>query len=422
MVRGARRQRSKIPYSLLLFLFILGGGVYFFMSSSSQEPEEALADEVTPVIETISPDKIISEYDYEYLIQDGDVLSSVFKDKEVPFSEIVALEQVESDVFSFKNIRVGKTVYVNLHEEGSDFRLADVYYQPDLYRVIHATQTSGGWVINEEEIVYEKRISGAKGVVNNSLYLSALEAGLDEQIVLEMADVFAWDIDFALQTRNGDEYRLMYEESYLDGEFVTTGRVLAAEYVNNGTSYQAFYFKAGDMVQGAYFDEEGAALQKAFLKAPVNYRYVSSGFSNARFHPVIGKVIPHNGVDYAAATGTPIIAVADGIVSRQGWQTAYGNRIELKHGDRYGTQYSHMSAYVTGLSVGDAVKQGEVVGYVGSTGYSTGPHVHYSVTDRGNYVNPEKIDVPDGEPVQDGLKEQYLQEVSSWKDQLASIE
>jgi murein DD-endopeptidase MepM/ murein hydrolase activator NlpD len=421
MVTGARKKTSKTPFYLLLTFLLVGGAFWLFTGNDSQSVEEVLADELPDRAQTISADKIIKEYDYEYIVQEEDVLSDVFAEKEVPFSEIVALEQVDSDVFSFKKIRVGKSVYVNLFDEESDIRLSDIYYQPDLYRVIHAQQTSGGWVIEEEKIIYENKIAKAKGRVESSLYVSALDAGLDEGIILEMADVFAWDIDFALQTRSGDEYKVIYEQRYLEGELITTGRVLAAEYVNNGYVYQAFYFKDESMELGAYFTDEGNALQKAFLKAPVNYRYVSSGFSSGRFHPVIGKVIPHNGVDYAAATGTPIIAVADGVVSRQGWQTAYGNRIELKHGDRYGTQYSHMSAYVNGLSVGDQVVQGQVVGYVGSTGYSTGPHVHYSVTDRGTYANPDTIDVPDGEPVPEKLMEAYLELVQQQQTELEQL-
>jgi len=342
-------------------------------------------------------------------------LSNVFAGYEIPFTEIVLLEQIESEVFSFKSVQVGKEVFVRLTEEGSDFRLSDIYYQPDSTRVIHAKQTSGGWSLEEVPIVYDIQEKSISGTVDSSLYLSGLAQGIKEAVILQFADMFAWDIDFALQTRSGDSYKILYEEKHLDGELAATGRVLAGEYINAGQSFKAFYFKVNEIA--GYYDEEGNALQKAFLKAPVNYRYVTSGFSTARFHPTFKTVMPHNGVDYAAAYGTPIISVADGIVSKSGWMGAYGNRIEIKHGDRYGSQYSHMSSYA-GLAIGTHIKQGDIVGYVGSTGASTGNHVHFSITDRGSYVNPETIDVPDGEPVPEELREEYLAMVQLRLEQL----
>lgn len=417
MVRGATKRKA-IPNPLALLVMVgIVVSIWFLLTRSSKEVVSVQADEPVEVEQpTVAPEDLIGEVDYEYIVQEGDVLSSIFQGHEIPFTEIVALESAGDESFSFSSVQVGKVVYVNLYEEGSDLRLEDVFYQPDASRVIHAHQTSGGWVIEEKEIVYEIRQVSTSGTVESSLYVSALAAGLDDKVILNFADVFAWDIDFALQTRSGDEYKMIFEEKYLKGEKVTSGRILAGEYVNFGNAYQAFFFESGDTK--GYFDEEGNALQKAFLKAPVNYRYVTSGFSAARFHPIIGKVIPHNGVDYAAPYGTPIIAVADGIVSNQGWMGAYGNRIEVKHGDRYGSQYSHMSAYAE-LQIGDPVKQGQVVGYVGSTGYSTGNHVHFSMTERGNYVNPDTVDVPDGEPIPEELKDEYLSHVEELKTRLS---
>lgn len=406
-----------ILFSLAILLF---AGWKLF-DPGSQHPEPALADLAVdqPTAPSQSMKAFFDSYEGRHIVQEGDVLSSVFAGYEIPFNEIVGLQNAQSDNFRFTNIQVGKTVYFSLYPEGSDLVLKEVVYQPDSLRIIKAKQTVTGWIIEEEMIPYETRVGQRAGTVQESLYVSALRQGVDEKVILAFADVFAWDIDFALQTRSGDAYKVIYEERYLDGELVTTGRVLAAEYTNKGTVYRAFFFQEGE--KRGYFDEEGNALQKAFLKAPVNYRYVTSGFTSARFHPILGSVMPHNGVDYAAAYGTPIIAVADGIVSRSGWQTGYGNRIELKHGDRYGTQYSHMSAYVPGLSVGDAVKQGDVIGYVGSTGYSTGNHVHYSVTDRGSYVDPSSIDVPDGEPVSDQYREEFDAMVAQRLSELESL-
>jgi murein DD-endopeptidase MepM/ murein hydrolase activator NlpD len=408
MVRGATRKSSYRKPFIALAAIAVVVSVFSWYRSRPPKIEPVLADVVEePVAESVSPQKIIGEYDIAYQVQEGDTLSDIFSGHEIPFAEIVTLEQAGDEGFDFKDVQVGRTVYYSLYDDESDLRLHQVFYQPDLNRVIHATQTSGGWLIEEQEIVYDRRQRLVSGEVEASLYLSALDQGVDEAAILRFADVFAWDIDFALQTRSGDTYKFIYDERFLDDEFIASGRILAGEYVNNGTTFRAFYFEQEEGV-GAYFDEEGNALQKAFLKAPVNYRYVTSGFSSARFHPVIGKVMPHNGVDYAAAYGTPIIAIGDGIVSDMGWMGAYGNRIEVKHGDRYGSQYSHMSSFVSGMSVGDKIEQGQVVGYVGSTGYSTGNHVHFSITDRGSYINPDTVDVPDGEPVSEENRKEFF--------------
>lgn len=406
MVTGAKRKSKISGKFVLIGLIVIPAyfGVRMIIQYSSPV-QEVQADSVEEIVPQRSFADLIPEHDITYEVQEADVLTDIFAGHEIPFEEIVRLEQAD-DVFNFTNVQVGKEVYFSLYGEGSDLRLKNVFYQPDLNRIVKAEQTSGGWVVSEEVIDYQIQEVRAKGMVESSLYLSGLENGLSDKVIIETADIFAWDVDFALDTRTGDEYRIVYEEKYLGEEKISSGKILAAEYVNQGVSFKAFYFQPEGEI-GAYFDEEGNSLQKAFLKAPVNYRHVTSGFSNARFHPILGTVMPHNGVDYAAAFGTPIIAVADGTVSRLGWQNGYGNRIEVKHGDRYGSQYSHMSSFVKGMSVGDRIKQGEVVGFVGSTGYSTGNHVHYSMTDRGNYVDPGSIDVPDGEPVAEEYRDQF---------------
>jgi murein DD-endopeptidase MepM/ murein hydrolase activator NlpD len=295
-----------------------------------------------------------------------------------------------------------------------------VAYQPDANRIIRAVQNEAGWIVTEEPILYEIRESEAAGMVENSLYVSALARGLDEKVILQMADMFAWDIDFARDTKSGDTYRVLYEERWLDGRLVTSGKILAAEYVNKGKSFRAYYFKKDDGSWG-YYDAEGKALHKAFLKAPVNFRYVSSGFTMARFHPILKTVIPHDGVDYAADYGVPIIAIGDGVVSKMGWNGGYGNRIEIRHNERYGSQYSHMSAYVKTMEVGDRVKQGETIGYVGSTGYSTGNHVHFSMTEYGKYVDPSLVDAPDGEALDAEFVDVFQVQVRNWSDRLDQL-
>ncbi len=420
MVRGARKKSgmSKLKWLFVLFGIVLLGYLFKFAKNYLQRPtEETLAEEV--VIEpAYEPFKI--EADVTYTVQEGDVLSDIFAGYEIPFSEIVALEQTESDIFNFTKVQIGKNVHFSLHDETSDFRLAEVIYQPDLDRLVKAIQTHSGWTIEEELIQYDLQETSATGVVEASFYLSGLEAGLDDRAILAFADILAWDIDFVRQTRSGDTFKLLYEAKYLGGELITSGRILAAEYINAGTEYQVFYYKGEGEEKGSYYTVEGASVQKSFLRVPTNFRYVSSGFTNTRFHPITKTVMPHNGVDYPAASGTPILAIGDGVITARGDQGAFGNRVEIRHSGVHASQYAHMSAFGS-FGVGDKVKQGDLIGYVGSTGFSTGPHLHFSMTKNGQYVDPSTVDAPAGEPVEELYKADYLEKAAVLKTQLDAL-
>lgn len=420
-VRGARMRR--FPSRRVGKLFLLAAAVFVVWKYWPQKSE---------AIQTVSADTHIvqedplplslqlPEADATYVVQEGDTLADVFADADVPYAEIVLLEQASKKVFDLTNIQVGKSVDFAFSDEESSYRLSSVVYQPDANRVIIATQSAAGWIVEEERIEYEIRRATRGGNVEGSLYASALAQGLSDNTIMRFADVFAWDIDFARDTASGDTYKVLYEEKYKDGQFVAPGKILAAEYSNKGKTFQAFFFQPEGKDPG-YYTADGSSLQRAFLKAPVNFRYVSSGFSNARFHPILGKVMMHDGVDYAADYGVPIIAIGDGVVSRSGWAGGYGNRIEIRHNERYSSQYSHMSSYVKGLGIGDRVKQGQTIGYVGSTGFSTGNHVHFSMTEYGAYVDPTRVDAPEGEALAEEFMEAFLVNVNEWQDALASI-
>lgn len=418
MIRGARKKTSWMPliYAVaILFVLILGWllkGAFThqevdIVDASEQENSDQVA------IPKLDPPDVV------YTVQDGDVLYDVFKQYEVSFQEVLALEKSSEDVFPFTNVQVGKDVWIYF-SEGTSFKLAKVIYQPDLNRRIVATQIATGWVVEEQPIVYRVKDDSAQGTVDQSLYVSALNNGLDDKLILQFADIFAWDIDFARETQSGDQYQLLYQDKYDGDQFITSGKILAATYVNRGVPFNAYFFKKGDDDPGAYYDENGRSLQKSFLRAPVNFRHISSGFSMARLHPVLGKVIPHYGIDYAANFGAPIIAVGDGVIASQGWAGAYGNEVRVRHNERYTSQYGHMSAFHKGLGVGSVVKQGDIIGYVGSTGYSTGPHVHFGILDYGEFVDPASIDIPDGEPVPEEAMESFATMIKDYSDKLSN--
>jgi len=418
MIQGARKKSMSGRFSIWFVCVAVAIPLFFVVKSywrGASNPPDAQANAPSAANDVVPFVNLDQRFSFTHHVMDGDVLSDIFSGHEIPFSEIVNLESANLDGFTFTHVQPGKDVYFSVFEEGSDMRLKEVAYQVDSNFVVHAKQTSSGWILDKERIPYEIRMAHSEGVVDTSLYVSALQQGVDEKVVLQFADAFAWDIDFPRETRGGDQYLAAYEEKYLNGERVGTGKVLAAQYINQGVPFQAYYYEV-EPGKAGYFDASGRSLQKAFLKAPVNFRYVSSGFSQARFHPTFGKVMPHYGVDYAANYGVPIISVADGVVSKMGWMGAYGNRIEVRHSERYTSGYSHMSAFVTGMHVGDRIKQGQVVGYVGSTGASTGNHVHFSMTEYGNYVDPSLVDVPDGDPVPEDKQEDFLQAVQKMKE------
>ncbi|MEK9185958.1 MAG: peptidoglycan DD-metalloendopeptidase family protein, partial [Patescibacteria group bacterium] len=214
------------------------------------------------------------------------------------------------------------------------------------------------------------------------------------------AEIFAWQIDFAADIQKGDSFKVFYEERYRDVQYIMPGKILAAEFTNTGKTFRGYYF-AGSNGKAGYYDEEGNSLQKQFLKSPLQYKYISSGFSYSRLNPITKKVSAHRGIDYAANYGTPAVSVGDGMVIQAGWNGPYGLSVLIRHNDTYQTRYGHFQSLARGIAVGAKVKQGQVVGYVGATGQATGPHLHYEMHKFGSYVNPFTVEIPPGEPIND---------------------
>ncbi|QEP45077.1 peptidase M23 [Ectothiorhodospiraceae bacterium BW-2] len=247
----------------------------------------------------------------------------------------------------------------------------------------------------------------AAATIEESLYKSGVAAGLSDNLIMELANLFGWDIDFALDIRKGDQFIVHYEELYLDGNKVRDGQIIAAEFTNRSHKYQAFRHLTSNG-DAQYFDAEGQSMRKAFLRSPVDFRRISSRFQPERYHPVLGVKRPHRGVDYAAATGTPIKAAGDGKVLFVGKKGGYGNTVILQHGGQFTTLYGHMSRFKRGLRKGERVSQGEIIGYVGSTGLATGPHLHYEFRVNGTHKNPLTVKFPDAEPIEPRYRSTFL--------------
>jgi len=273
------------------------------------------------------------------------------------------------------------------------------------------------WKAEIIPIPYETKIKAVSGEVSSSLYQSALEHGMDDQAIIALANAYQWTIDFAMDARVGDTYKTIYEERYLDGDDVGSGNILAARYLNAGTPYYLFYFEESEENQG-YFDENGNSVQKMFLRAPVEFRHISSGYTTGtRVVMEIGLVGPHMAIDYAAASGTPIRAVGDGVVASAGWNNGgYGNLVKIRHNGTYSTNYAHQSKIL--VRTGQHVKQGEIIGLVGSTGYSTGPHLHFEMVKNGAKVDPLKEILPPGKAIKNENRARFTAEMEKYKQQL----
>ena len=266
--------------------------------------------------------------------------------------------------------------------------------------------TGDGWEVRRAETRPDVRVEAVAGEVQRSLFEAVEQASESAQLVLEMVEIFSSDFDFTADTRTGDRFRLLVEKRYAGETFVDYGRVLVAQYVSDGRVLTGIGFERDGRF--GYYDPDGRSLKKSFLRSPLEFTRVTSGFTYARPHPILGGLRPHLAVDYGAPSGTPVRAVADARVVRAGWNGGNGIQIHLRHRAGYETQYNHLSATARGVRAGGRVKQRQVIGYVGSTGLSTGPHLDYRVVHRGRFVNPLSEKFIPGEPVPAGARAEFL--------------
>lgn len=292
-----------------------------------------------------------------------------------------------------------------------------VTYAPSPWLAYRATATGTGWTAARAETEPEVRVAAVSGSVRRSLWEAIDEQGESAQLVVDLVAIFEWDFDFTADTRAGDRFRLLVEKRYADGTFVEYGRILAAQYRSEtGLLTGIAFAPAGRHVE--YYDTEGRSLRKTFLKSPLEFTRITSGFTYARPHPILGGVRPHLAVDYAAPPGTPVRAVADGLVLHAGWNGGNGIQVHLRHRAGYETYYNHLSRVARGVRRGARVTQRQVIGYVGSTGLSTGPHLDYRVAKHGRFVNPLGEKFLPGDPIPAARREAFERRVESLLDRL----
>lgn len=274
-------------------------------------------------------------------------------------------------------------------------------------RVLEVRRTDEGFTAVEEPLELERRVLMKSGVIESSLFGATDAVGLPDAVAVQIADIFSTDIDFHRDLRRGDRFLVVYEMFYDQGEPVKAGRLLAAEFVNQGKTHQAVYFEYAEN-RGGYYTPDGQNIRKAFLRSPLEFSRITSGFSNARFHPVLKRWRAHKGIDYGAPAGTRVKATGDGVVEFAGQQGGYGNLIVLRHQSKYTTWYGHLSRFAKGIRRGARVAQGDVIGYVGATGLATGPHLHYEFRINGVHQNPLRVVLPSAPPIAASQKQAFL--------------
>jgi murein DD-endopeptidase MepM/ murein hydrolase activator NlpD len=300
-----------------------------------------------------------------------------------------------SGVLNMRRLKPGESYEVLTAEDGS---IASFTYVKSVRERITASQSDGRFDCEVIETPLEERLLRIEGTIRSSLWESMVGQGVSPELAVKLADVFAWEIDFLTEPRDGDAYALLAQEFCLGDEVVEYGDIMAARYDGRSKSWTAIGF-VGDDGARQYFSPDGRSVKRAFLKSPLNYRRISSYYTNRRFHPILKKYRPHRGVDYAAARGTPVVALGDGVVVKAGWNGGFGNYVEIRHNSVYSTCYGHLSKYGRGVRKGARVSQNQVIGYVGATGLATGPHLDFRVKKSGSYVNPLRLESPRSEPV-----------------------
>jgi murein DD-endopeptidase MepM/ murein hydrolase activator NlpD len=328
-------------------------------------------------------------------IQRGDTVAALLSRFEVNNLDAANFLHEARNIKAMHQLVPGRIVHAQTTARGE---LRMLRYFPGGSEQFLMEKTDGAFKLIEKPIELEKHVQMKSGVIDSSLFAATDSAGVPDNVTTQIVDIFSSDIDFHRDLRKGDLFTVVYESLHNNGELARAGRILAVEFVNQGTPHKAVYFQADDGNSG-YYAPDGKNLRKAFLRSPLEFSRVSSGFSSARFHPVLQTWRAHKGVDYAAPTGTIVKATANGTVAFAGWQSGYGNIVILQHQGQYTTAYGHLSAFSKGLRKGQRVSQSDVIGYVGATGMATGPHLHYEFRVSDVQRDPLRVAMPVAIPI-----------------------
>ena len=349
-------------------------------------------------------------------IKRNQFLSNILGEYNVPPIKIHELANKSKAIFDVRHIAYNKK-YTLIHKKDSLKTASHFIYEPNEYEYVVFDLSDSVNIYKEKKPVDTVRQTFA-GVIEYSLYQTMTDQGAPLELASALSDVYAWQIDF-FRIQKFDKFKVVYQEVQVEGKPIGVGKILAAEFDHFGNKYMAYSYDQGDGLD--YFDEEGNSLRKEFLKAPLKYSRISSGFTYSRLHPVLKIRRPHTGVDYAAPTGTPVRSIGDGIIIGRYYSKGGGNVVKIKHNGVYTTAYLHLNGFAKGIANGKKVKQGQIIGYVGSTGLSTGPHLDFRCWKNGKPINPLKIEAPPSKPINEAHKQDYFNEMLYLQDELEII-
>ncbi len=340
---------------------------------------------------------------HKVIVKSGDNLSLIFKKNKLSQQQLAEILKLGKAVKPLKNLKPGQVLSFQIDENG---QLQALRYNPQINETLLISQAPTGFKAEQKKEPLTHRLVQTEGTVHHSLYVAGVKAGLSDVLIMEFANIFAWDIDLAREVQKGDQFKLIYDAYYYDGKWIKNGDILAAELDHDGKDIEAIRY-TDQKGRTSYYTPKGYNLQKAFLRTPLHYQRISSLFNPHRKHPILNRIRAHQGVDYAAPRGTPIKAAGDGRIIFRGRKGGYGNTIILSHGNRYTTLYGHMQRFSKKFHRGSYVKQGQIIGYVGSTGLATGPHLHYEFRINGKHYDPLKVKLPQAKPIPISERERF---------------
>ncbi|MEL0238414.1 MAG: peptidoglycan DD-metalloendopeptidase family protein [Gammaproteobacteria bacterium] len=404
---------KKVPTRTVLLSFLMSIILilllYVDISTDDSLPEELI--EISEAYEN----KVSQVLTYQiHEVKNGENLSIIFEDYKVPLNTAYRIFRLDEKKLLSK-IRPGdKMIFTYLDENIISIEIGK---NPINSLLINLNDGISISEINKEVELIQ---SFKSGIIKTSFYEAALESDIPDSVIMDFAYIFGWDVDFVFDIREGDSFYLIYETPYSDGEKIKNGDIVAAKFINNGKIYKANRFYTSSNKK-EFFDDEGNNLQKAFLRAPLDFAYISSHFNPNRMHPVLHTIRAHNGTDYAAKRGSPVRTTGNGTIKYVGRRNGCGNEIVIQHTNDYSTRYCHLDKFHSAIKKGKKVLQGETIGYVGSTGLATGPHLHYEFKIGNKHIDPVKLKLPSAEPISNNLKSDFDTLVNNNKLMLSKL-
>jgi len=389
--------RDKLRYYAVKSLILGCTGLSILLLFRPQQPQvtHQAAEPPTPEVRQTSVADTLSR---------GETLHASMVAKGISAAKAFNLLAALGERLNLRCCGTGDSYVASLDETGA---VVSLLYRRGFKHLFRVSSDSTGYVVSQDRVEPAGTTRRVEGRLSSCLWDAFAGMGEDPRLALKLADVFAWEIDFLTDPRVGDDFTIIYEELLYPGGEVEIGDILCARYVNGSTEHLIFRFPDEDG-DAQYYDQDGNSARRVFLKSPLNYRRISSYFSNSRFHPILKTYRPHHGVDYAAPSGTPVVSIGDGKVTQAGWNGGFGRYVEIRHNGVYTSCYGHLSGYGPGISRGARVAQGQLVGYVGSSGLATGPHLDFRVKQFGTYVNPLAVDCPRAEPVAESRRPDFF--------------